>query len=284
MELKSYLFIFTLFLSGCSGISGVPNRSSDVKTELDALKNYFSTSVVTTYQSKGTDAEKQIFRDEVISARVRAIDLNFNEFVQNISAENKKLNIGTDSTLLLLGAAGAVSTVSSTQAILSATSATVAGAKASIDKNAYYDSTLSALVSQMLANRKTVLVNIYAGMESEVNDYPLIRALIDLEDYFQAGTIIGAVSEITKEAGKQKAEAEEKIADIVVTGKYMKNDAGDTLRRFWKPNNSTADPVNEKILTSWLNKNNIKTSITTFLYNASFSKARIDAIKELNIP
>jgi len=277
------LFIVMLFLSSCSSISGIPERSSDVKSELAALKEYFSTSVVTTYQNKPTDADKKLYRDEVISARIRAIDLNFNEFIQNISAENKKLNIGTDSAVLLLGSAGAVSTVSSTQAILSATSATVTGVKSSVDKNAYYETTLNALVSQMLANRKTVLANIYAGLGSDVKNYPLMRALIDVEDYFQAGTIIGAVSEITKEAGKQKAAAEEKIADIVITNTYSKDDAGDQLRHFWKPDGSTTNSANDAKLRSWLEENKIDVSVTTFLRSAKYAKDRSRALKELNI-
>lgn len=283
MRNRYCLFIVMLFLSSCSSISGIPERSSDVKSELAALKDYFSTSVVTTYQSKPTDADKKLYRNEVISARIRAIDLNFNEFVQNISAENKKLNIGADSTVLFLGTAGAVSTVSSTQAILSATSATVTGVKSSVDKNAYYETTLNALVSQMLANRKTVLVNIYAGLESEVEDYPLMRALIDVEDYFQAGTIIGAVSEITKEAGKQKAEAEEKISDIVFSGSYVKDEAGDALRGFWKPDGKNIDKGNEKKLKEWMKKNKINVKVTVFLRDESFSKARGEAIKYFNI-
>lgn len=167
MGARCCVFSLILLLFGCSSISGVPESSSNVKTELESLKIYFASDVISIYNNKKTDTEKKLYRDEVISARVRAIDLNFNNFIQNISTESKNLNIGTDSAVILLGAAGAVSTVSSTQAILSATSAVITGAKTSIDKNAYYDSTLSALVAQMLANRKTVLVNIYAGMDEK---------------------------------------------------------------------------------------------------------------------
>jgi len=283
MDNRIFQLLTVLAISGCSSMSGIPDRTTDVETELASLKSYFDPTVVTNYQSKPSDTEKKGYRDEVISARLRAIDLNFNEFVKDISSEQKGLNIGSDSTVLLLGAAGAVSTVSSTQAILSATSATVTGVKASIDKNAYYDTTLTALVSQMQANRQKVLVNIYLGMEMDIKEYSLMRALVDIENYFQAGTIIGAVNEINKEAGKQKSEADNELSDIV-KGKYKKDKAGDTLRSFWKPDGKTVDSTNEAQLKSWMSSNGIdNTSITMFLRAEHFSDARVKAVADLGI-
>ena len=284
--MKGYLAVVLScgLIGGCASLSGIPERAASVETELAALAGYFSPDVMTTYDGLSGDSEKKAYRDKVIAARIRAIDLNFNQFAQNISAENKKLNIGTDATVLLLGAAGAVSTVTSTQAILAATSATVTGVKTSIDKNAYFDATLAALLSQMQANRKKVLVNLYAGMQMADNAYPLMRALVDLEDYFQAGTIIGAVNEISKEAGVQKSAADSKINDIM-QGSYLRDKAGDTLRQFWKPDGKTADATNEASLKAWMAKNGISdTSLTLFLRAAHFADARALAVKELDLP
>ena len=283
MNITAVLLLGCILLVGCSSLSGIPERTGSVEDELTALAEYFSPSVISTYDGQSGDAAQKAYRDKVIAARIRAIDLNFNQFAQNISAENKKLNIGTDATVLLLGAAGAVSTVTSTQAILAATSATVTGVKSSIDKNAYFDATLAALLTQMQANRKKVLVSIYSGMSMEVKSYPLMRALVDLEDYFQAGTIIGAVNEISKEAGVQKAAADKQIAEIV-QGTYLKDKAGDTLRLFWKPDGTTVNAANEATLKTWMANNGISnTSLTLFLRAAHFADARALAIKELNL-
>ena len=283
--MKSALgFLFTLlFLSGCAGISGNPQRSANIETELQSLRNYFTPTVITTYSSKLNDASKKEYRDEVISARIRAIDLNYNEFIKNISEETKKLNIGSDSAVLILGSLGAVSTVTSTQAILAATSATITGVKASIDKNAYYDSTLLALVSQMQASRKQILVNIYTGLELEVKNYSLMRALIDIEDYFQAGTIIGAVSEINKASGVQKSKAEVELSSIL-KGTYQKDKAGDAIRAFWKPDGKNVDANNVAKLKAWMKTNGIdNTSITLFMRAQHFQDARAKAVKEIPI-
>lgn len=281
--MRMIFVLLSTLVAGCASLSGMPERTTSIEDELSTLTVYFSPSVITVYQQQAGDAAKKTYRDEVISARIRAMDLNFNQFAQRISAESKKLNIGTDATVLLLGTAGAVSTVTSTQAILAATSATVTGVKSSIDKNAYYDATLIALLAQMQANRKKVLVNIYSGMEMNVNAYPLMRALVDLEDYFQAGTITGAVNEITKQAGIQKSAADDKITEIV-QGRYLKDKAGQRLRLYWKPDGASINSANEAQLKAWMANNGIdNTSVTLFLRAAHFSEARAKAIEELNL-
>ncbi|GAA0852311.1 hypothetical protein [Aliiglaciecola litoralis] len=283
MFTKFVIILFAFIIVGCSSISGTPERSVDIESELETLQAYFAPNVITTYNAKSSNAEKRSYRNEVLSARVRAIDLNFNEFVKDISSENKKLNIGADSTVLLLGALGAVSTVSSSQAIISATSATVTGVKSSIDKNAYYDSTLTAIVSQMQANRQKQLVAIYTGMELDIASYSLMRALIDVENYFQVGTVIGAVNEINKQAGELKAEADEEIS-MILKSSYKKDKAGDLIRSYWKPDGKVINTANQDAIKSWMKTNNLdNVSITFFLRSELFSDAREKAVADIPI-
>jgi hypothetical protein len=282
--LKQYLCVFALAgLIGCSSISGIPDRSVDAKVELTTLLPYFAANVISTYEAKSTKALKRAYRNDVVSARVRAIDIQYSEFIQDISAENKRISIGTDTAVLFLGGFGAVSTVTSSQAIISATSAMITGVKTSIDKNAYYDSTLNALLTQMDANRREALVAIYRGVESNIEGYPLLRALIDTESYFQAGTIMGAVSEINKNAGVTKAGADKKIENIV-EGNYQKDKTGDLIRTFWKPDGSTTNTANAAKITKWIKDNDLGTlSITMLMRSDALSQARNQAVSDLGL-
>lgn len=275
-------FIFAFSLVGCASITGYPDRATKPGDELSSLKPYFSPSVITTYNSK-LDSEKSDYRNEVIHARVRAIDINYNSFLKKLSSESKSLNIGTDGTVLLLGGAGAVSTVSSTQAILAAASAVVTGAKTSFDKNAFYESTVVALISQMNATRKDVLVRIYSGLELNHKKYSLMKALIDIEDYFQAGTIIGAVNAVSESSGAQKTKADKKIENIL-EGTYIKDLAGDKLKAFWKPDGSINTTNKTKII-QWMQKNDLQNvSITSFIRNKIFEEARVEAVNGIPVP
>lgn len=202
-----------LSLGGCATMSSSPERSGDVSSELKALEPYFSADVITIYNRKG-DSEKKAYRDDVVFGRIRAIDLHYNQFIQDISKEGKGMSIGSDSAVLLFSAAGTLSKVSSTQAIFAQSSGVVTGVKSSIDKNAYYDKTLYALISQMQANRQEALLTLYKGLETPVDQYPLLKALIDVESYYQAGTIMGAVTAITKSSGEQKANADTRMKGV----------------------------------------------------------------------
>ena len=55
----------------------------------------------------------------------------------------------------------------------------------------------------MDATRRTVLAKISEGLAKPDGDYPLVAALSDLQDYYIAGTLNGALNQISKDAGGQ---------------------------------------------------------------------------------
>jgi hypothetical protein len=204
-------------LGGCTTIRAYPERSGNLATELGALDEYHAATVLKTYADKPDDTAKKAYRDEVVTGRIRAIDLHFGTFQQAVFREGVSTNLGADLILLGLGGATATTGGAVAKAALGATSAGVAGAKASIDKNVYFEKTMPALLGQMLASRKTTLVKIQEGLDKNVNLYPLNQALIDLEDYYNAGTIPGAIVAIVEQAG-----ASAKVADELLLKKRDK--------------------------------------------------------------
>lgn len=207
--------ILYIFLVSCSSLSDSPDRSINVRAELKELAKYLKSDVITIYNQKATIAEKEAYRDEVILARIRAIDLRFNRFINEISDEEKELNIGTDSSVLGLSAAGTLSTVSSTQAIFSAISGIVTGVKTSFDENAFYNQTIVTLVAQMQADRTSVLADIYSGIKDDIGKYPLLRGLIDVENYFNAGTLLSAVNNLNNSVEKEQEDADTKMTAAI---------------------------------------------------------------------
>ena len=279
-----YLCILIITFTGCAGIDGVPERSVSSGDELTTLLPYFSEKVTNTYQTLDAEPAKQrAHRDKVIFARIRAIDIHYNIFIQGLSKGGKQIGIGTDAISLLLDGLNVVSTVTSVKTILTAADVAVKGVKTSVDKNSYYDSTLNALIAQMNATRQTVLADIYAGLEKGTNQYSLFESLLDMERYFQAGTIVGAVSEVNKSAGQTKAAADKKIDDIF-TGNYLKDIAGDKLRKFWKPDGSNANTNNANAIVNWMKEHNIlNLSITKFIRSDIFPDARAQAVEDLSL-
>lgn len=198
-------------LSACSSINGFPERvDTDTTSRIASLQSkYFLPDVDVLNVYKTTAATgKQSYRDTVIYGRLLALDLQFSVFQKALYKEGIVSNLTLDMVGLGLGAAGGLVSENTSQ-ILSALSGGVAGARASINKNLYYERTLPALLALMEAKRAEKRTEIYEGLLQGVDVYPLGKALADLESYYYAGTIPGAVASLTEEAGETQMEAKE---------------------------------------------------------------------------
>jgi hypothetical protein len=209
-------------LGGCASLKAYPERSGDTAAELTHLEQYHDPAILAKYEAEADAAKKRALRNDVVTARLRATDLHFNAFQQALFREGIATNIVTD--LITLGLAGATATIggATTKAALGAVSGGVIGAKASIDKNAYFEKTMPAILSQMIALRKTVLVKVQEGLTKDVGEYPLNQALIDLEDYYTAGTIPGAIVEIAEQAGAAAKKADALLLSTRTKGFFAK--------------------------------------------------------------
>lgn len=200
-RISAALCLVPALLAGCASLKAYPDRSGNVATELQQLDQYFAATVLGTYANKPDADAQKTYRDEVVAGRVRAIDLHFGTFQQAVFREGVDTNIVTDLIILGLGAATATTGGAGLKAALGATTTGVAGARTSIDKNLYFEKTMPALLAQMIASRKTVLVRLQQGLGRNVSQYPLSQALIDLEDYYNAGSIPGAIVAVIEQAG-----------------------------------------------------------------------------------
>lgn len=206
-------------LTGCyAALKASPERSIDKTKEIEALKAYLGPEVVTKYSApdaaRRQGLTRRAWRDEVIHARLRVMDLHFNSFQQALFQEGVGLGIATDWATLALGSLGAV--YENASQVLSLASTGITGAKAAFDRHAFFEKTMPTIVSTMIANRREVLVRIRTGLTKEVSEYPLSLALADLEAYYIAGTIPGALIEINETSGQVAKRADAALEEILV--------------------------------------------------------------------
>lgn len=200
-------------ISSCASTNGFPERPDQPSEALGELRKKFfppDADVLAAYQAS-PDATKRSYRDTVVYGRMLAFDLQFSIFQEAIYEEGVNLNLALDIIGLGLGGAGAAVMNAETSRILSALSGGITGSRSSINKNLYYEKTLPALIVLMEAEREKVKAEIIQGLSQEVDKYSLGQALVDLERYFLAGSIPGAVAAVAKTAGQTKKEAEDKL-------------------------------------------------------------------------
>jgi len=197
-------------LAGCASFNGAPtwNPATTLK-EADPLYAGY----IERYYRARTPASRQTIRNEFIEVRAGMVDRAYASFKESIYAQRVGSAVGVDVATLTLNAIGAAVSDVGTKTGTSALSAGLIGSKSSIDKNVYFDRTLPALLAQMDGARSQVRTRILAGMLVDVERYPLMQAASDLDAYFHAGTLTGAIAGITNQASAAQSAAEATLRD-----------------------------------------------------------------------
>lgn len=195
-------------LAGCATMryAGAPEPSFDLNKDIEELSLCFegSSSITKFYGNPSANA-----RDEFIVGRLTLMNLRYLKFIRNLTSERQLLDSATAITAMGLGLAGSMVPLALTAKILAAVSAGVAGTKEVIDKNYYFEKTIPALVAQMNAERQKALYPILQGMQKDIIQYPLGQAVVDLNNYYIAGTFAGAIQSIQADAGKKEEQSKE---------------------------------------------------------------------------
>ena len=193
-------------LQGCASFQGAPNwNQAQSAKEADPLFD----AAVERYYTARTPARRLAVRNHFIETRMVIINRSYGAFKESIYTQRVGSAVSIDLATMLLGAVGAAVSDVGTKTGAAALSAGLIGGKASIDKNLYFDRTLPAMLAQMDGLRSQVRARILAGMAGPDPDvYPLMLAASDLDDYFNAGTISGAISAITTQAGVAQTAAD----------------------------------------------------------------------------
>lgn len=207
--------------AGCASLRGFPERSEQTDAQLAGLEQkYFlpQRDVLAEYAQLGSGEEKRSYRNEVAYGRMMAIDLQFSVFEKNTYVEGLSTNLALDVLGVAMGGAGATVLSADASRILSALSGGIAGAGTAINKNLYYERTMPALMALMEAEREAIRADMIYGLQQDAETYSLGQALMDLEKYYRAGSIPGAIAAVTETAGAQKRQAEVLLSSRVQAG------------------------------------------------------------------
>lgn len=154
------------------------------------------------------------YRDKVIAIHLSAIEARYWQFRTHLSREIKTTSLVSDGLVLGLTGIGAVANGAANE--LSAAAAAITGARASINRELYFERTLPALLSAMEANRLRVKTRILTAQQAGADQYSLARAFGDLTELALAGSLDGAIQEVTEEASADAAGAKRDYEAVAV--------------------------------------------------------------------
>lgn len=199
------------FISSCAALDGMPEPvfNSDSVVETVSSNYGFATAIghmaeISASNYTGNE-NPRTYRDQVAAAYLMAIDTRYLEFRQHLSQSLKGGNIGFD--LAILGLTGVGAMWGRVASDFSAAATGFAGARASVNRELYFERTLPALVSLMEAGRLEVRSRITAGLNQPVNEYTIQELFADLHSYEVAASLDTAIQRASELAASASSDA-----------------------------------------------------------------------------
>lgn len=259
-------------VSACSSLDGAPRPAISTETELKILDRYYlsggtdgqaTPKVVELYAlyTAPTTSETERFRvrNELVLARMYAIDLRFRDYIIDLSQESRQSNFLLKLIGLGLSGAGAAIEVSATQSILAAIDTGLEGASEAFNRDILVDRTVQVLTTQMQAERARLRTEILINLSKSTEEYPLFLALAQVEDFYYAGTIPGALAAVSQKVGAEAENRTARQAAQVAAGIRPQGHTG-TSRQIndWisAPGTREAQDARRSIIQSWFNSLN----------------------------
>ena len=193
-----------LLLGGCAAFDGYPKRVTDPEADMAALKDQLSAKAI----DECLTAPDLACRNRIIGARMYATDIRFSQFEEDLFRDTRRGGFNATLATLGLTTAAAASTGGAAQ-VLSGLSALIIGGREAFQKEVLSERTVIAIHTAMRARRAQVALRLRGALVAPIASYPLEAALADLDAYYNAGTVLGALVNITETvgAGAEKAEA-----------------------------------------------------------------------------
>lgn len=172
---KHHLLGLTLFLaltlSGCTTFRGTPDRyqeTNEIVTKIELTAQDMASLALTTDRTERNHLQKKA---------LAVIDLRYNAFVRSLAADRADSSAGLAGTTLGASTAGAFVDSVKAKTNYALFGAATIGAFSIVDKNYYYEKTITALVAGMRAARATVLLRIRQRQVEEIESYDGASAL-----------------------------------------------------------------------------------------------------------
>jgi hypothetical protein len=151
-------------------------------------------------------------RNEVLEQGIAAIDANYSQYINDLNLGRATGNFVADVIeLTTSGVIGALNGPASTLSALGVGLTTFRGARSSFDLNYFNKQTTAILVNRMNANRNEAYRLILVKKNQSIAEYSMAEAIKDIVAYYNAGTLISAFAELSKDAAIQSRISEAEV-------------------------------------------------------------------------
>jgi hypothetical protein len=157
---------------------------------------------------------KTALRNQFVRTLLSKINTEYFKFTNDLFVGRSSIGFAGDLSTLGLTAAGAVVGGEDVKSILSATATAVTGANSSFEKRFFQEQAVEALLTTMDASRLAVLETLETNLKKPASEYTLDDALLDVQSYHRAGTLLSALTAIQNSQGAQAKQSQSNIQAI----------------------------------------------------------------------
>jgi hypothetical protein len=158
-------------------------------------------------------------RNELLEDALPYIDEAYVDFKNDILAGRDRANFVADA--VELGASATIGSLKGTQRSIQLVGIFLTafrGGRRSADVNFYKDQTTSVLISKMNGNRAKVRAIILTREKDDVSSYPMGAAVQSIVDYYNAGTLVEAFTQLQQDTAVKTQQAEDEKTNIELHG------------------------------------------------------------------
>jgi hypothetical protein len=211
--LIAFTLVIALVTSGCSLTAIRPAAPAPIPILTNTfLADLSSPTLLSVYDAIPDGPLKVARRNRILYELTWTIDQSYDTYEQRFVTGQAFVNTFTDLAAIGLDAAGAVTGTAATKALLAVISGGVTGSRAVYQKNFFDGAFRNTIIQQMRASRLAQRGIIESGMATCMamvactatgTRYTLEQGLQDVIEYYEAGTIVGALTVISETTSVQ---------------------------------------------------------------------------------
>jgi hypothetical protein len=212
------LFCLVMAATVAAGCSVYKPKATVPRTyDKQMLEDVSKSDLLPTYnalpEATEDDKKRKISRrNQILMELIFLVDHNYSAFEDRFYTSQATFSTAGDFVSLSLTAATAVTGTAHLKSVLAAVATGTTGMKTSVEKNFFDTQTRGAIVAKMRSSRAAELAIIQDEhhMKGGLTDYSLETGLGDVQTYYEAGTLVGALQSISESAGTDQSNAKAK--------------------------------------------------------------------------
>ena len=208
------------FTTGCPqgpskklpGVKDTGSLVADINSYLTTAQGNFNAAILA--DPLDTTGKAQRIRNDALDDVLAVIDDNYTNYISNIETHRSTTDFLLDVIDLGSGAATGITKGERPNQILGIGLTAFRGGRKSAELNFYKQQTTPILITKMDDNRSTIMGDILQKRSESGANYSMKAAIRDMVNYYNAGTLVRAFTELSKSTAAQAQASQTRVREL----------------------------------------------------------------------